>query len=470
DAAKGKGKILLATVKGDVHDIGKNIVGVVLACNNYEIIDLGVMVSCEKILEAAKEHNADIIGLSGLITPSLDEMVYVAKEMERNGFTIPLLIGGATTSKVHTAVKIEQHYTKAPVVHVLDASRSVPVSGSLLKTDNYEEFVGDIRKDYARIREQYSKKSGERELLTMDAARANKFAIEWKQEDLPKPNLTGTKVFEDYDLAKIAPYIDWTPFFQTWELHGRFPKILDDEVVGVEARKLFADAQEMLAQIISEKWLTAKAVIGIWPANTVNDDDIEIYADGHRNEVIGVNHNLRQQGKKAAGVPAISIADFVAPKETGLADHMGGFVVTCGIGCEERAKEFEKNHDDYNSILLKALADRLAEAFAELMHECVRKEYWGYAKDETLNNEDLIKEKYAGIRPAPGYPACPDHTEKSTLFNLLNATESTGVVLTESLAMWPAASVSGWYFAHPQSKYFGLGKIGKDQVENIASR
>lgn len=467
---KGKGKILLATVKGDVHDIGKNIVGVVLACNNYEIIDLGVMVSCEKILEAAKEHNADIIGLSGLITPSLDEMVYVAKEMDRQGFDIPLLIGGATTSKVHTAVKIEQHYTKAPVIHVLDASRSVPVSGSLLKEEGREEFMQEIRNDYARIRDQYAKRSGDREVLSINDARANKFAIDWKQEDIAKPNFLGVKSFDDYDLGEIANYIDWTPFFQTWELHGRFPKILDDEVVGAEARKLFADAKEMLATIIAEKWLTAKAVFGLFPANAINDDDIEIYSDEHRNEVVGVNRNLRQQGKKAAGVPNISITDFVAPTSTGLKDYMGGFVVTTGLGCEERAKEFEKNLDDYNSILLKALADRLAEAFAELLHEKVRKEYWGYGNSESLDNEALIKEEYRGIRPAPGYPACPDHTEKPELFKLLNATEHTGVYLTESLAMWPPASVSGWYFAHPQSKYFGLGKIGKDQVEDIAKR
>lgn len=470
EAGKGKGKILLATVKGDVHDIGKNIVGVVLACNNYEIVDLGVMVSCEKILEEAKNHKADIIGLSGLITPSLDEMVYVAKEMERLGFTIPLLIGGATTSKVHTAVKIEQHYTKAPVVHVLDASRSVPVSGSLLSDEKRGEFHEEIKADYARIREQYAKRSGEKEMLTMEEARANKFKIDWKQSDLSKPNFVGVKTFEEYDLAEIAKYIDWTPFFQTWELHGRFPKILEDAVVGAEARKLFDDAREMLDTIIREKWLTAKATFGLWPANTVNDDDIEIYSDENRGEVIGVNRNLRQQGKKANGVPNISIADFVAPKSSDLSDYMGGFVVTAGLGCEERAKEFEKNHDDYNSILLKALADRLAEAFAELLHERVRKEFWGYGAGEAFDNESLIKEEYRGIRPAPGYPACPDHTEKPILFKLLDAEKSIGVTLTESLAMWPAASVSGWYFAHPQSKYFGLGKIGKDQVEDIARR
>ncbi len=467
--AKGKGKILMATVKGDVHDIGKNIVGVVLACNNYEIIDLGVMVSCEKILEEARKHNADIIGLSGLITPSLDEMVYVAKEMERQGFTIPLLIGGATTSKVHTAVKIDQHYTKAPVIHVLDASRSVPVSGNLLN-EKKEEFVKEIRADYARIREQYSKRSAEREVMPLAYAQANKFHIEWKAEDIAKPKLIGNKVFKDYDLAEIATYIDWTPFFQTWELHGRYPKILEDKIVGAEATKLFADAQEMLGKIINEKWLTANAVIGLWPANAVNHDDIEIYTDETRSHVAAVNYNLRQQGKKAAGVPNISIADFVAPQETGLQDYMGGFVVTAGLGCEERAKEFEKNLDDYNSILLKALADRLAEAFAELMHKKVRTEFWAYSTTEQLDNDALIKEEYRGIRPAPGYPACPDHTEKPTLFKLLNATENTGVTLTESLAMWPAAAVSGWYFAHPQAKYFGLGKIGKDQVENIARR
>ncbi len=470
NASSGKGKILLATVKGDVHDIGKNIVGVVLACNNYEIIDLGVMVPTEKILEEAKKHNADIIGLSGLITPSLDEMVYVAKEMERQGFDVPLLIGGATTSKVHTAVKIEQHYSKAPVIHVLDASRSVPVSESLLNQEKREDFEKEIRADYARIREQYAKRSGDREVLSMDEARANKFPIEWKAEDLAKPTFTGTKVFEDYDLAEISKYIDWTPFFQTWELHGRYPKILDDQLVGAEARKLFADAQEMLKTIINEKWLTAKAVIGLWPANTINADDIEIYADEQRSSVLGINHNLRQQGKKAEGVPNLSLADFIAPKESGLSDYMGGFVVTTGLGCEERAKAFEKDLDDYNSILLKALADRLAEAFAELMHERVRKEFWGYASSETFDNEALIKEEYRGIRPAPGYPACPDHTEKPTLFRLLDAEKNTGVSLTESLAMWPAASVSGWYFGHPQAKYFGLGKIGKDQVENIARR
>ncbi len=464
---KAKGKILLATVKGDVHDIGKNIVGVVLACNNYEIIDLGVMVSAEKILEEAKKQQADIIGLSGLITPSLDEMVYVAKEMSRQGFDTPLLIGGATTSKVHTAVKIEEHYNQAPVVHVLDASRSVTVSGSLLG-EKKEAFSSEVKADYARIREQYSKRSGEKKLLSLAEARANKLQLTFDESTIATPKKKGTFELKDYPLEKLVDFIDWTPFFQTWELAGRYPNILEDEVVGEAARKLKVDADEMLAKIVSEKWLTANAVFGIWNANTINDDDIEIY--GEDGTLLAVNHNLRQQGKKAAGVPNLNLSDFVAPKESGVTDYMGGFVVTCGIGCEERAKAFEADHDDYNSILLKALADRLAEAFAEHLHMVVRQDYWGYENAAEFNNEDLIKEKYRGIRPAPGYPACPDHTEKPTLFNLLNATEVTGVSLTDSLAMWPAASVSGWYFAHSDSKYFGLGKINEEQVHDIAER
>ena len=468
EAAKKQGKILMATVKGDVHDIGKNIVGVVLACNNYEIIDIGVMVSCDKILAEAKKHQVDIIGLSGLITPSLDEMVYVAKEMQREGFTIPLLIGGATTSKLHTAVKIEQYYTNGQAVHVLDASRAVTVANSLLG-DGKKKYVEDIQQEYIRMRENYAKKKSEKDTISLEEAQANKFPIEWKAEDIHKPKFLGVKVIEDVTLSQIVDYIDWTPFFQTWELHGKFPRILEDEVVGVEAKKLFSDAQKMLQQLVQEKWLTNKAVIGIWPANAVGDD-IEIYSDESRNEVIAKHHMVRQQSKKAKGEHNMSLADFVAPKETGLADYMGGFAVTAGLGIEEHIERFEKDHDDYSSILLKALADRLAEAFTEFMHEKVRKEIWGYGATEQLTNDDLIKEEYRGIRPAPGYPACPDHTEKWTLFKLLDAEKNTGITLTDSLAMYPASSVSGWYFAHPLSKYFGIGRIERDQVENYANR
>ena len=468
EAAKKQGKILMATVKGDVHDIGKNIVGVVLACNNYEIIDIGVMVSCDKILAEAKKHQVDIIGLSGLITPSLDEMVYVAKEMQREGFTIPLLIGGATTSKLHTAVKIEQHYTNGQAVHVLDASRAVTVANSLLG-DGKKKYVEDIQQEYIRMRENYAKKKSEKDTISLEEAQANKFPIEWKAEDIHKPKFLGVKAIEDVTLSQIVDYIDWTPFFQTWELHGKFPRILEDEVVGVEAKKLFSDAQKMLQQLVQEKWLTNKAVIGIWPANAVGDD-IEIYSDESRNEVIAKHHMVRQQSKKAKGEHNMSLADFVAPKETGLADYMGGFAVTAGLGIEEHIERFEKDHDDYSSILLKALADRLAEAFTEFMHEKVRKEIWGYGATEQLTNDDLIKEGYRGIRPAPGYPACPDHTEKWTLFKLLDAEKNTGITLTDSLAMYPASSVSGWYFAHPLSKYFGIGRIERDQVENYANR
>ncbi len=468
EAAKKQGKILMATVKGDVHDIGKNIVGVVLACNNYEIIDIGVMVSCDKILAEAKKHQVDIIGLSGLITPSLDEMVYVAKEMQREGFTIPLLIGGATTSKLHTAVKIEQYYTSGQAVHVLDASRAVTVANSLLG-DGKKKYVEDIQQEYIRMRENYAKKKSEKDTISLEEAQANKFPIEWKAEDIHKPKFLGVKVIEDVTLSQIVDYIDWTPFFQTWELHGKFPRILEDEVVGVEAKKLFSDAQKMLQQLVQEKWLTNKAVIGIWPANSVGDD-IEIYSDETRSEVIAKHHMVRQQSKKAKGEHNMSLADFVAPKETGLADYMGGFAVTAGLGIEEHIERFEKDHDDYSSILLKALADRLAEAFTEFMHEKVRKEIWGYGATEQLTNDDLIKEGYRGIRPAPGYPACPDHTEKWTLFKLLDAEKNTGITLTDSLAMYPASSVSGWYFAHPLSKYFGIGRIERDQVENYANR
>lgn len=466
--AKSNGKVLMATVKGDVHDIGKNIVGVVLGCNNYEVVDLGVMIPCEKILETAKAENVDVIGLSGLITPSLDEMVYVAKEMERAGFEIPLLIGGATTSRVHTAVKIEQHYTRGQAVHVLDASRSVTVVESLLSKERKDGFVNDIKADYQKLRDYHEKKHGIKQYLPIEDARENKFQIEWKAEDIAKPKFLGVKTFENYPLEELVDYIDWTPFFQTWELAGKFPKILDDEVVGLEARKLYEDAQRLLKRIVDEKWLTANAVIGLWPANAEGDDMV-LYTDESRKTELEIFHSLRQQTKKAAGVPNIALSDFLAPQETGLEDYIGAFAITAGIDIEKWIKKFEEDHDDYNSILLKALADRLAEAFAERMHERVRKEFWGYEPEESLSNDELISEKYRGIRPAPGYPACPDHTEKPLIFKLLDA-EKVGITLTESLAMMPAAAVSGLYFAHPQSKYFGLGKIEKDQVEDYAKR
>jgi 5-methyltetrahydrofolate--homocysteine methyltransferase len=467
-ASSSAGRVLMATVKGDVHDIGKNIVGVVLGCNNYEVVDMGVMVSAEKILDKAQEIGADIIGLSGLITPSLDEMAYVAEEMEARGMKMPLLIGGATTSRMHTAVKIAPKYSGS-VVHVLDASRSVPVAGSLLSKENKEEFEAGIKTEYAALREMHESKKSGKESITIEAARANRTPIEWNIDDLYTPKFTGTKVFEEYSLEELAKFIDWTPFFQTWELAGRFPAILEDEVVGVEATKLYADAKVVLQKIIDEKWLTAKAVIGIWPANAVGDD-IELYTDETRTTVLETIHTLRQQNKKALGQPNYALADFIAPKETGLPDYWGGFAVTSGIGIEKKLAEFEADHDDYNSIMLKALADRLAEAFAEMMHLRVRKEFWGYAPNETLDNFDLIAEKYQGIRPAPGYPACPDHPEKATLFKLLDATAKADITLTESFAMYPTAAVSGMYFAHPQCKYFGLGKIQKDQVVEYAGR
>jgi len=462
------GKILMATVKGDVHDIGKNIVGVVLACNNYEIIDIGVMVPAEKILQRAKEENVDVIGLSGLITPSLDEMVHMAKEMEHDGFDIPLLIGGATTSRVHTAVKIDEKYNRGQTVHVLDASRAVTVVESLLGSKK-EAFVENIQAEYQKMRENHAAKRSRQQFLTLKQAQTNHFKIDWKQEDLVAPKNIGTKTYSDFPLEELVDFIDWTPFFQTWELAGRYPKILEDEVVGEAATKLFADAQAMLKKIIFEKWLTAKAVAGVWPAESVGDD-ITVYSDDSRTEKLTTFHSLRQQLKKASGVPNIALSDFIAPKNTGLKDHIGAFVVTAGIGIDKKVKEFEADHDDYSSIMLKALADRLAEAFTEKLHHIVRTDQWGYASSETLSNEELIREKYEGIRPAPGYPACPDHTEKPEIFRILNATELTGVSLTESLAMLPTASVSGWYFAHPKAKYFGLGKISKDQVEDYAAR
>jgi 5-methyltetrahydrofolate--homocysteine methyltransferase len=462
------GKILMATVKGDVHDIGKNIVGVVLGCNNYEVIDIGVMVPAEKIIETAIKENVDVIGLSGLITPSLDEMEHVAKEMERANLQIPLLIGGATTSKVHTAVKIEKHYTKGQTVHVLDASRSVTVVESLLGYKK-EQFVEDLKLEYQKLREHHEKHRGAKQLINLSEAQANKLHIDFDQNDITTPNFLGVQEFRNIPLEDLVPFIDWTPFFQTWELHGRFPKILEDEIVGSEAKKLYQDALNMLDEMVSDKWIEARAVIGLFPANSVADD-IEIYSDEQRSQVIGIQHTLRQQTKKVSGQPNLALSDFIAPKETGIKDYIGGFVVTTGIGLEKHVERFEKDHDDYNSIMVKALADRLAEALAEYMHREVRINHWGYSSNENLSNDDLIKESYRGIRPAPGYPACPDHLEKIGLFNLLNATELTGVSLTETLAMLPASSVSGWYFGHPEAKYFGLGKINEEQLEDVAKR
>ncbi len=459
------GKVLLATVKGDVHDIGKNIVGVVLACNGFEIIDLGVMVPPERILAEAIEKNVDLIGLSGLITPSLDEMVYVAKELQRNHSKIPLLIGGATTSRVHTAVKIEPEYQNAEVIHVLDASRSVTVAGSLLGNDR-KRLATDTKAEYERIRTHHANKKAQKKMLSYERAKENKLKPEFNSETIRVPNKLGVQVFENVDLNEVREYIDWTPFFRTWELHGKYPRLLEDEIIGTEAKKLFNDAQEMLQTLIEEKWLTAKAVVGIWPANAVGDD-IELYAED--GSLMDRFHMLRQQAQFAASQPNLSLSDYIAPKGSGMHDFMGGFAVTTGLGIEEHTKRFEAQHDDYSAIMLKALADRLAEALAEMMHQKVRKEIWGYAQSESLENQDLIDEKYQGIRPAPGYPACPDHTEKPTLFKLLEA-DRIGMELTESMAMNPAASVSGWYFAHPESRYFGLGKIQRDQLEDYAER
>jgi 5-methyltetrahydrofolate--homocysteine methyltransferase len=468
--SKPKGKIVMATVKGDVHDIGKNIVTVVLQCNNFEVVNMGVMVPCQQILDTAREHNADIIGLSGLITPSLEEMAHVAKEMERQGFKIPLLIGGATTSRMHTAVKIEPNYPSGPTIYVNDASRAVGVCSNLLSNTLRNEYVAGIKANYAQAREQHEGKKGRAVHVTLAEARAHGVKTDWKHYTPPKPWLMGLHKFESYPLDKIAEYIDWTPFFQAWELAGRYPKILKDEVVGEEARKLFADAQAMLQQIIKEKWLTANAVFGLFPANTVNGDDIEIYTDESHNKVAMTWHNLRQQAKKPENIPNYCLADYIAPKKTGVADYIGAFAVTTGIGIDARVAEFEKQNDDYNAIMLKALADRLAEAFSELLHARVRREFWGYAADETLDNEALIAEQYRGIRPAPGYPACPEHTEKGALFDLLQAPLNAGITLTESYAMLPTAAVSGFYLSHPQAQYFATGKIDKDQVADYAQR
>ena len=465
-----KGKIVMATVKGDVHDIGKNIVTVVLQCNNFEVVNMGVMAPCQQILDTAREHNADIIGLSGLITPSLEEMAHVAKEMERQGFKIPLLIGGATTSRVHTAVKIEQNYPSGTVVYVTDASRAVGVCSNLLSDTLRDDYVASIKTDYADAREQHAARQLKAVYVNLQQAREHGLKINWRSYTPPKPAFIGVKELHDYDLTAIAEYIDWTPFFQSWQLAGRYPKILRDDVVGIEATKLFADAKAMLTQIISGKWLTANAVFGLFPANSVNSDDIEIYANESRIKPLMTWHNLRQQSKKPADIPNYCLADFIAPKDSGVADYIGGFAVTAGIGIDARVAEFEKHHDDYNAIMLKALADRLAEAFAELLHARVRREFWGYAADETLDNEALIKEAYRGIRPAPGYAACPEHTEKGPLFELLEATSRAGISITESFAMLPTAAVSGFYLSHPDAKYFATGKIDRDQVASYAER
>ena len=461
----GAAKILLATVKGDVHDIGKNIVGVVLGCNGYDIIDLGVMVSADKILETAKKENVDIIGLSGLITPSLDEMVHIAREMKRRNMNLPLLIGGATTSRMHTAVRIAPEYTEG-VVHVLDASRSVTVAGSLLNKEQKGDFLEKTYKDYRKLKEDFTSKKVTKAYLPYEQAAQNKVKIDWQNFSPVKPSFIGTKAFINYDLAELAEYIDWQPFFIAWELHGKFPQILTDEKVGAEATKLYNDAKALLKKIIEEKWLTAKGVIGFWPANSNGKDTITVTDEL---STIVELESLRQQIKKAEGQPNMSLTDFIAPKETGLQDYLGAFAVTID-GIEPHLARLTKQHDDYNKISLQALADRLAEAFAELLHHKTRTEYWGYSKDEGLTNEDFIKEKYQGIRPAPGYPACPDHTEKYKLFALLDAANATGIQLTESLAMYPASSVCGWYFAHLESKYFGIGKIEKDQVIDYAKR
>ena len=470
DADSGsKGKIVLATVKGDVHDIGKNIVGVVLQCNNFDIVDLGVMVPCEKILETAKNENADIIGLSGLITPSLEEMVYVASEMKRQDYNVPLLIGGATTSKVHTAVKIAPKYDNG-VIYVTDASRAVGVASKLLSKTKRTPFVAGVHKDYAAVREAHERGQKDKKRFPLASARANRLKIDWTSYEPPIPSEYGITVFEEYDLAELTSRIDWTPFFTTWELKGKYPGILSDRVVGETAKSLHNDALAMLQRVIGEQWLKATAVVGLWPANSVGDD-IELYEDAKRTNVISTLHTLRQQMTRKDNARAnFALADFLAPKTSGLQDTIGAFVVTTGLCIEEHVKAFEDDHDDYSSIMLKAIADRLAEAFAERLHERTRKYIWGYVPNEDLDNEALVSESYQGIRPAPGYPACPDHTEKGLIWDLLKAEQNTGVSLTESFAMWPASSVSGLYFSHPESRYFGVGKIEKDQVQDYAQR
>ena len=477
------GRILMATVKGDVHDIGKNIVSVVLGCNNYEIIDLGVMVPPEKIIETAKKKNVDIIGLSGLITPSLDEMVYVSKEMEKQNFTVPLMVGGATTSRAHSAVKIAPNYSNT-VIHVNDASRAVTVVGNLLKQDS-QVYKNQIREEYVKFREQFLNRTKKKEYISIEEARNNKYKIDWNTSEIVKPKQLGVQEIQDFDIRKLEDYIDWSPFFRSWDLHGKFPDILKNEVVGEQASELYKDAQELLKRVFDEKLLKAKAVFGLFPANTVNDDDIEVTVENCHAELDSASHNkgrdyaqpdklrfltLRQQLKKREGVPSFALADFIAPKESGKQDYIGAFCVSTGFGTQELAQQFEDAHDDYNSIMIKALADRLAEAFAEYLHKEVRTNHWNYSQNENLSNAELIKERYKGIRPAPGYPACPDHLEKKTIWKLLQVKEKIGVNLTESLAMWPAASVSGYYFGNPEAKYFGLGKIKEDQLEDYAKR
>jgi len=468
--SSSNGTILMATVKGDVHDIGKNIVGVVLQCNNFKVIDMGVMVSCDDILKKAREEKVDIIGLSGLITPSLDEMVHVAKEMQRLDFKVPLMIGGATTSKAHTAVKIEPQYHNDGVVYVADASRAVGVASALVSADNKAAFLAQTKADYVQIRERSANRNAHKNLIPLPEARKQKFHIEWNNYQPPTPAFIGTRVLEDYPLEKLVPYIDWTPFFISWELVGKYPRIFDDAVIGKEARDLYDNAQEMLKNIVDNKLLRANAVFGLWPAAQINEDDIEVFTDESRTQRTAVLHHLRQQQPKPDGVPQSCLADFVAPRDSGLRDYVGGFAVTTGIGVDELVKQFEAKYDDYNAIMVKALADRLAEAFAEHLHGRVRKEFWGYATDESLDNEALIREQYRGIRPAPGYPACPDHSEKATLFSLLDATKATGITLTEHFAMYPTAAVSGWYFSHPESRYFAVGKIDRGQAEDVAAR
>jgi 5-methyltetrahydrofolate--homocysteine methyltransferase len=468
-ARSSAGKILMATVKGDVHDIGKNIVGVVLACNNYEIIDLGVMVPAAKILDVARRENVDCIGLSGLITPSLEEMCFVAAELEREGFDVPLLIGGATTSRVHTAVKINPHYHNGQAVHVHDASRAVGVVQSLLSPESRSTYVDTIRADYRKVADAHARAEHEKTRISLADARRNALKLDFAAYDPPKPTFTGTRIFRSYDVAELIPYIDWTPFFHAWELRGRFPAILDDPEKGTAARQLYDDAQAMLAQIVKDRWFDPKAVIGFWPANG-EGDDIALYTGESRQEKLATFFTLRQQLRHREGRPHLALADFVAPKASGKADYLGGFAVTAGAKEEEIAVRFAKANDDYRSILVKALADRIAEALAERMHERVRREFWAYAQDETLGEDDLLNGKYRGIRPAPGYPAQPDHTEKATLFRLLEAERRIGIKLTESYAMWPGASVSGLYFAHPEAHYFGVAKVERDQVEDYAKR
>lgn len=468
-AGDSNGRILMATVKGDVHDIGKNIVGVVLQCNNFEVIDLGVMVPAEQILKEAIKHDCNLIGLSGLITPSLDEMVHMAKEMQRQGVQMPLMIGGATTSKVHTALKIEPNLLQDQVVHVPDASRAVGVAQNLLSKDNKEKYVADVKDEYERIRVERAKHGKVVKTLEIDKARDNRVPINWQDYTPDVPTFLGLKTFDEYDLSDFVDRIDWTPFFSAWELAGRYPRILDDEVVGEEAKKLFADGQAMLQKIISEQWLEARGVIGFFPANSVGDD-IEIYQDDTRKDVAHVLHHLRQQDQKKGRQPNYCLSDYIAPKESGITDYVGGFAVTTGHNIDAKIAEFEAEHDDYSAIMLKVLADRLAEAFAEHMHERVRKEFWAYEKQESFSNDDLIREKYRGIRPAPGYPACPDHTEKATLWAMLAPPQNAGITITESFAMLPTAAVSGWYFAHPESRYFSVTRIQQDQVDDYAQR